>query len=76
MQLFIKTLTGDTLTIEVDGDDTVKQTKLKIQDKNDIPADLMRLIFAGQQLHDNFTLSSYKIQKEATMYLVLQMRGD
>ena len=76
MQIFVKTLTGDTLTIEVDGDTTIEQTKMKIQDQNGVPPDLMRLIFAGKQLEDDRTLSSYNIQKEDTMHLVLQMRGD
>ena len=74
MEIYVKTLTGENITIDIEANDSIANIKLKIQEKMDVPPEQQRLIFAGQQLEDEKTISDYNIQRESTIHLVYTLK--
>ena len=75
MQVFVTTLTGKIITLEVQPTDTIKHVKANIQDREGFPLDKQRLIFSRKELENPLTLSDYNIQKDSTLHLVMRLRG-
>lgn len=75
MQIFVKTLRGNTITLQMESHDTIEQVKNSIQVKEGIPANQQRLLFSGKQLEDTHTLADYHVQKDSTLHVVLRLRG-
>ena len=75
MQVFVKTLTGKTITVDVEPDESVESLKAKIQEKEGVSPDQQRIIFGGKQLDSLKSLSDYDIDDDSTLHLVLRLRG-
>ncbi|CAB5067949.1 unannotated protein [freshwater metagenome] len=72
MQIFVKTQTGKTITLDVESSDSIENVKQKIQDKENAPPPLQKLVFAGQSLEDGQTLAAYDIGSQTTLHLVMR----
>ena len=75
MQIFVKTLTNKSITVDVEPHTTVRQLKEEVFRKEGIPVEHQRLVFAVKQLEDERTLADYNIIRDSTVHLVLRLRG-
>jgi ubiquitin len=75
MHLFVKTLTGKTITLEVEPDDLIESVKSKLQDKEGVPLDQQKLIFKGNELQSDTKLYDYNVKNESVIHMVLGLKG-
>ncbi len=75
MQVFVKTLTGKHITLEVEPTDRIEDVKARIYEKENIPVSEQQLIFAGKELEDGNTLQDYSIQKDSILHWVARQKS-
>ena len=75
MQIYIKTLTGRTVSLIVEEGETIKTVKVKLRDKDGVPVEEQRLVYNNQELEDSKTLQQYGIMREATLHVVINPRN-